>query len=102
MAGDADNAAGQGGARRRIARIFLADMDAVAAQFGGKIWPVVQDEGRAMGLHHRAQDVHRAADLVIADMLEAELERGHIAALERFLQKGLKKFAAESFGGEIR
>src|SRR6185312_7362105 len=86
MTGDADDAAGQQPPRLGVGGILLADMDAVAAQFGGKVGPVVQDEGSAGRLYHGAQRIHRAADFLIADVLQAQLERGDIAAFQRFLE----------------
>ena len=58
-------------------------MHAVAAQFGGQVGPVVEDEGGAMRLHDGAQAIDGAADLVVADMLQAQLERGDVAAVQR-------------------
>jgi len=74
MTGDADNGFGQQATGFCITGIFLPDMNAVTAQLGGQVGPVVQDKGGAVGLHDGAQGVHRAADLVIADMLQAQLE----------------------------
>ena len=71
MAGDADNAIGKKPPGFGVRGVFLADMDAVAAQFRGEIRPVVQDEGGAGRLHHRAQRIYRAADLVTAGIFQA-------------------------------
>ena len=76
-------------------------MDAIAAQFGGEIGPVIEDEGRAVALHDRAQRVAGAADFVIAGMLEAQLEAA-ISPPSSAARKGMTKFAGESFGGETR
>ena len=73
-------------ARFGIGRILLADMDAVAAQFGGEVGPVIEDEGGARRLHDGAQQIGGAADFVIADMFQAQLKRRDIAALQRALQ----------------
>ena len=88
-------------ARFRVGRVFLADMNAVAAQFRGEVGPVVENEGRACRLHDRAQQIGGAADGVVIDILQAQLKAGDIAAVQRFAQ-GMMKFFADRCGGEIR
>ena len=70
-------------------------MHAVAAQFGGEIGPVVEDEGDAGRLRDGHQGFDGAADFVVADVFQAQLQRRDIAALERAFQH-----AGESLGGD--
>ena len=80
VTGHADDAVGHQAARFGIRRVVLPDMHAVTAQFCGQVGTVVQDEGGVMGLHRRAQRVGGAADFIVADILQAQLEAGDIAA----------------------
>src|ERR1019366_10413817 len=86
MARDADNPVWQSRAGLGITGILLADMHAVAAQLGGEVGAVIEDEGGAMRLHQRAQHIRGAADLVVAGLLEAQLEGGDVAARQRAFQ----------------
>ena len=86
MAGHADNGLGQQRAGVRVSCVFLTDMDAVAAQFGGEVGPVIEDKRGARALHDGPQDVGGAADLVVAGLFQAQLERGDVAAQKRLLQ----------------
>ena len=74
-------------ARVFVARVLLADVHAVAARRGGQVGPVVHDEGDAPVLRDRAQPVRRAADIVVADVLEAQLDAGDVAGIQRNRQR---------------
>jgi hypothetical protein len=58
-------------------------MHAVAAQFGGKVGPVVHNERNAFPLCDRLQDARGAAHRVVIDILQAQLQAGGIAAFQR-------------------
>jgi hypothetical protein len=70
-------------------------MHAVAVQFRREIGAVVHDEGDVARLRDRAQVIAGAADRVVVDVLQAELQAGDIAARER-----LVKFLRELVGVE--
>jgi hypothetical protein len=58
-------------------------MDAVTAQFGGEIGPVVQDEGRAVRLDDGTQKIGGAADRIVFDVFESKLKARDITASQR-------------------
>ena len=62
-------------------------MDAVAAQLGGEIGPVVHQEGDVARLRDRHQDFGGAADVVVRDVLQPQLQPGDVAGLERARQR---------------
>jgi hypothetical protein len=70
-------------------------MDAVAAELGGEVGPVVEDEGDAAGLRDRAQDRGGTADRVVVDVLQPQLQAGDVAAGERLFETGGKLFRVE-------
>jgi hypothetical protein len=61
-------------------------MHPVAIELGGKIRPVVHDEGDAVLLCDRQQDPGGAADRRIVDVLKAQLQTRDIAAGERLFK----------------
>ena len=56
----------------------------------GEVRPVIEDESATRRLDHGTQRVGGAADLVIADIFQAKLKGGDIAAGQRFLQRAQK------------
>jgi len=68
-------------------------MDPVAIELSGEIWPVVHDERDIAVLGDRLKDPRGAPDRVVVDVLQTQLQTGHIAAGERlfkFLGKSLR------------
>ena len=61
-------------------------MHAIAIKLGGKIRPVVHDEGDAALLGDRLQGTGGAANGRIVDVLEAQLQARDIAAGERLFE----------------
>jgi hypothetical protein len=61
-------------------------MHPVAIDLGGKVRPVVHDEGDAVLLCDRQQDPGGAANRRIADILKAQLQTRDIAAGERLFE----------------
>jgi len=61
-------------------------MHPVALELGGKIRPVIHDEGDAALLRDRQQDAGGATDRRIVDVLEAQLQARDIAAGERLFE----------------
>ncbi len=76
-------------------------MDAVAAQFGGKVRPVIENGGRAVALHDGPQAHQQAQPLiVVGNAFEAQLERRDIAALEERFSARRKNPSGAMRGGE--
>ena len=87
MAGDADDPIlADQRPRLRISHIILPDMDAVRAELRREIGTVVQDEGDARGLRDRYQHIGGAADVVVSDILHAQLQRGDVTGAQRRFQ----------------
>jgi hypothetical protein len=61
-------------------------MHPVAIKLGGKVRPVVHDEGDAVLLCDRQQDPGGAANRRIVDILKAQLQTRDIAAGERLFE----------------
>jgi hypothetical protein len=61
-------------------------MHPVAIELGGKVRPVVHDEGDAVLLCDRQQDPGGAANRRIVDILKAQLQTCDIAAGERLFE----------------
>jgi len=61
-------------------------MNPVAIDLGGKVRPVVHDEGDAVLLCDRQQDPGGAANRRIVDILKAQLQTRDIAAGERLFE----------------
>jgi len=61
-------------------------MHPVAIELGGKIRPVIHDEGDAALLRDRQQDAAGATNRRIVDVLEAQLQARDIAAGERLFE----------------
>ena len=70
-------------------------MHTVAIELGGKVGTIVHDERNIARLSDRLQNAGGAADRVIVDILQAQLQAGDIAARER-----LVKFPRELVGVE--
>src|SRR5580704_3910364 len=95
-AGYPDDAVGpEEAARLGVGHILLADMDAVAIELGGEVGPIVHNEGDAALLRDRLQNAGGAADRVVLDLLQAQLQARNIAAGERFLQLPGKNVGVE-------
>ena len=73
----------KGVSRLVIGSILLANMNAVAAGLNRQIGSIVHDDRHTPGLRHRAQDIGRAADFVVVDILETDLQAGHVAGVDR-------------------
>jgi hypothetical protein len=58
-------------------------MHPVAAGLEGEIGPVIEQKGDAPPLGQRPQRVDRAADGIVVDILEAQLQAGDVAGIER-------------------
>ena len=69
--------------RLGIAGILLAEMDAVAAGGFGEIGAVVHQKGDVVLLRHRHQRIRGAADRIVGGFLQAKLQAGDIAGVER-------------------
>ena len=82
VAGDADDAVAQRLAGIGIGGILLADMDAVAAGLEGEVGAVVQQNGDAAPLRRRAQHVHHATQIVVGQVLQADLDTGDVAGIQ--------------------
>ena len=63
--------------------VLLADMHAVAAGSHDQVGTVVQQEGHAARLRHRAQRVDRTPPGGVGLVLQAELNGGDITAIQR-------------------
>jgi len=61
-------------------------MHAIAIKLGGKIRPVVHDEGDAVLLRDRLQNAGRVADRALLDLFQAQLQARDIAAGERLFE----------------
>jgi hypothetical protein len=70
-------------------------MHPVAIELGGKIRPVIHDEGDAALLRDRQQDAGGATDRRIVDVLEAQLQARDIAAGERLFELPRKVVGVE-------
>jgi hypothetical protein len=70
-------------------------MHPVAIEFGGKIRPVVHDEGDTVLLCDRQQDPGGAANRRIVDVLQAQLQTRDIAAGERLFELPRKVVGVE-------
>ena len=100
MAGDAQGEAGAEQASGvRGGSVGLADMGAVAAGGRDQVGTVVQQEGDAAGLGDGAQRVDRATPMVVGGFLEAELDGGDVAGIERGGQ-GVGEGRAGGGGGD--
>ena len=58
-------------------------MHAIGAKAPGEVRTVIQDEGNASVLRNPEKGSARLQDLVIADVLQAQLQAGDIAAAKR-------------------
>jgi len=58
-------------------------MHAIGAEAPGEVRTVIQDEGNASILRNPEKRGTRLQDLVIADVLQAQLQAGDIAAAKR-------------------
>ena len=84
MASDADDPApSHRGACLGIGGVLLSDMDAVATGGEREVGTIVHQERHAALLRHRAQRVGGAADRVVIGRLEAKLDAGDVAGIER-------------------
>ena len=96
MAGHADDGlVAKQCARVIIGGIFLSDMHAVAAEFYGKIRPIVHDEGHVMTLGDRQQGCRCPSDGIVrrgclVGVLEPELQTGHVPGRQSVVE-GLGK-----------
>ena len=87
VAGAADLGAGaQQRTRLGQAAIPLPQVHAIGAGLLRQIGAVIQDEGDIMGMADRQQRLAGAQHLVIAHVLQAQLEGGHRATIQRRLQ----------------
>ncbi len=101
-AGHADDAVGpQQPPRLGIGHVLLADMDAVATEFGGEIGPVVHDKGDIVRLRDRLQHRGRPANRVVVDILEPQLQAGDIAAGQP-ASRSFANLSGSNAGGVIR
>lgn len=76
-------------------------MDAVAAGLGRQIGAVVQDEGDVARLGDREQDVDGAADRVVIDILQPQLETGDVAAVKACSSRGAKVAGSRAGGVQM-
>ena len=53
---------------------------------GSEVRPVVQDEGDVADLDQRPERIDRAADLIVRDVLQPQLDTGDIAGIQRGFQ----------------
>src|SRR5579883_196718 len=98
MAGDPDDPAQpEDTARFLVARVFLADMDAVAAGGEREIRPIIHEKGDLAPLRHRPQRVGGAPDRIVIGILETKLDASDIAGIKR-----LRKPVREGRGLEGR
>ena len=71
----------------RVGHIVLPNMDAVGAQFCGQVGPIVDDERDVGSLRDRHQNGCGAADIVIRNVLQTQLQARHISRVERLSQR---------------
>src|SRR5579883_137978 len=98
MAGHPDNAAqAQNASRLLIARILLADMDAVAAGGEREIGPIIHEEGDVALLGNRPQRIGRTTNRIVIGALETKLDARDVSRIKR-----LRKSVREGRGLEGR
>src|SRR4051794_14773565 len=86
-AGHADNAVrSQQTTRLLIGGVLLADMHPVAIELGGKVGTIVHNERDITRLGNRLQNAGGAADRVVLQILEPQLQTGDIAASQRLVE----------------
>jgi hypothetical protein len=73
-------------ARLFIGSVLFADMHPVAIQLGGEVGTVIHDERDIARLGDRLQDAGGAPYRVVANLLQAQLQAGNIAARERLVE----------------
>lgn len=61
----------------------LTDVNAVAPHLGGEIGAVVEEKGCLARLDDRAQDIARLANVVVRDILQAQLHGSDVTGIER-------------------
>ena len=61
-------------------------MDAVAAGREREIGPVIHEEGDAAALRDGTEQLRRAANRVVVDILQAKLQAADIAGVERLFE----------------
>ena len=100
MAGDTKNAPIKQAARFGVIAIGLAEMRAIAAELGSESSIVIQQKRDIPRGRNGHQDFRRALDLVFTGVLQAQLQAGNIAGIERCGERIAKDRGIQSLRGD--
>ena len=83
MAGDADDRIrSDDPPRRRVSRVLLAYVHAIAFHFGGEVRPVVEHKRYVAFLGDRPQYLADPPHSVVVRLLQPQLHASHVAGVE--------------------